>query len=160
MHDFEDLLIETMYIPGARDAAEQFCERIFASSRWLGHQPRLCNPLQMPPDTTSIVTVTYLDSDGVRQSIDADDYALDPDTGLLTPVSSWPTGSEPRITFWAGADFDGSPPATLPTSLLCAMLELLGDLYSNREAQVVGTIMTINQKTQSMLWPFRTGLGM
>lgn len=43
----------------------------------------------------------------------------------------------------------------VPASVKAAILLMLGDLYSNREGGVFGTIHTVNPTVERLLWPYR-----
>lgn len=44
-------------------------------------------------------------------------------------------------------------------SIKAAALLIIGDLYQNREAQIVGTIVSDNPTVQRLLYPYRQGIG-
>lgn len=53
---------------------------------------------------------------------------------------------------WADAAGTEVP---VPASVKAAILLMLGDLYSNREGGVFGTIHTVNPTVERLLWPHR-----
>jgi hypothetical protein len=55
---------------------------------------------------------------------------------------------------FSGTDEAGTP-ITMPAPVRCAVLLIVGDLYANREALVVGTIVADNPMVQRLLWPYR-----
>lgn len=57
---------------------------------------------------------------------------------------------------WAGDDGTEIP---LPASVRAAILLILGDLYENREGQIVGTIRADNPAVERLLHFYRVGLG-
>lgn len=96
-----------------------------------------------------IDSVTYVDADGVTQTMDATDYLLDdaalpPTLNLAYGVTGWPVTRDQsnavRIRFTAGYGIVGSSPPTaaLPFMLRAAVLLMLGHLYDNREETVRG----------------------
>lgn len=115
--------------------------RSFASlCRWPGD---LGITLRTAP-VSGIVAVTYVDADGVTQTMDDDAYVLDnvgqmPTLYPAYGVTSWPGARDQansvRIQFAAGySPTTGSPTtAIIPQSLRSAVLLMLGHLYENRE---------------------------
>lgn len=99
---------------------------------------------------TGIESVSYYDTDNVLQVLDDSNYFLDSFIGParlhLSAAGAWPsTYSRPnavRVRFQAGFDARGSSPTDnqIPESLRSAVLLMLGHLYANREAIIVGTI--------------------
>jgi uncharacterized phiE125 gp8 family phage protein len=77
--------------------------------------------------------------------------SIGPGTGKTWPtdVSDLPLSA--RIRFVAGYG-DAS---AVPFGLKAAMLLLIGDLYQNREAQIVGVSVAENRAVARLLWPFR-----
>ncbi|WP_188260865.1 head-tail connector protein [Azospirillum tabaci] len=53
---------------------------------------------------------------------------------------------------WTNVDGDEVP---VPASVKAAILLILGDLYANREASIVGTSHTVNPTVERLLWPHR-----
>jgi uncharacterized phiE125 gp8 family phage protein len=106
----------------------------------------------------AVASVTYLDANGVRQTLDPSAYLLD--TGrkpaVLAPAfgTSWPD-TRPQsgailITFTAGF---GDAVATVPAQILSAIKLLVGDLYANRESIVIGAsrVTLVESKTAARL---------
>ena len=97
------------------------------------------------PPLVSVQTVTYLDADGVRQTLAGSSYLVITDSlvGNILPAygASWPTArAEPgsiRIDYTAGY----GNAAAVPQALKVWMLLVIGTWYSQREAIVTGTIV-------------------
>ncbi len=140
-------------------------------------QPLALNPwpdsgnvieLPMGP-VTSVTSISYRDSAGDLQEMDADDYDLADDTIALAFGGSWPTVQARRnaiqIRYVAGYTLpDDSPsPYPLPWRLRSAMLLMLGHLYKNREttAAIVGaTLEEIPLGAKALMERDRLRLGM
>jgi len=112
--------------------------------------------------TTSVNTITYLDSAGVQKTLAASNYAYDLDAYPVrivpTPSATWPsTYPVPgaiKVTFTAGYTNAGQ----IPAQILAAIKLICGDLYANREGglmlQGVGNQLT-NPMLNALLEPFR-----
>lgn len=96
-----------------------------------------------------LVSVTYVDSAGVTQTIDNGDMLLDDSDTVPTLYPAygstlWPSARDQagavRIRFTAGYDAVGGSPtiAVLPYALRAAVLLMVGHLYDNREETVRG----------------------
>lgn len=152
IHASDDEMIGRL-ITAAREAAEQFTERslVAASYRWVldGFEPQFVLPLW---PTETVDAVTYLDDDDVRQTVAAADYTFDADRLTLRPVDSWPSGSEVNIEFTTN-------PGDVPQAIKQAILLMVGDMYEQSNATIVGTITARNPAIDYLLWPYRRGLG-
>jgi len=58
---------------------------------------------------------------------------------------------------WQDADGNAVP---VPASVKAAMLLIVGDLYENREAQVIGATVAENPTVERLLHFYREGLGL
>lgn len=87
---------------------------------------------------SAITAISWYGSDGVAVMGDAADFRCS-ESGRLQPVvgGSWPSGvaGGVEVTFTAGYPAGDAPPA-----LLSAVKLMLGHLWMNREAVIVGTI--------------------
>lgn len=105
---------------------------------------------------SELEAVSYLDSQGVQQEADLNDFALYGDE--VEPVAGvypWEGGSMQReagrIQYRAGYE-------TLPPAIHAAILLMVGDLYANRETASVGTGATaipMSATPALLLGPFR-----
>ncbi len=95
------------------------------------------------PPIVSVASVTYADAAGEDQVMDPAAYRLG--THGLAPVygTSWPTArldDDPiRIRYQAGWPMSegDSPVWTGPPGIKVAILMMVGDLFENRESQVI-----------------------
>lgn len=116
--------------------------------RWHGLALR-CLPIGV------IESVSYIDPTGAPATVDASVYALTPDGRLrLAFDQAWPQARSRRdpvtITYTAGYE-------TLPKPIRAAILLMVGDLYENRDAQVISesrATSIVNLTAQRLLDPF------
>lgn len=169
----EDAWLATA-ITAARQAAENFCNRYIAEqtveARFSGWP--MCQPwgMRLPgSDPARSVVVKYIDQDGAEQTADPVTYQI----GWTAPsyvVNAWGVRwpylrYEPdnvRITYVAGYTLPGASPQTypLPAAIKQAMLLLIGNMYENREANVIGAaVAELPLGVQYLLQPFRLELG-
>lgn len=164
--DDDDALF-AIYIKAAREYCEQVTGRSFLQQTWrlsLEMFPRVnwttippgseqtfysCIPywrtpyILLPrPKLIGVVSVTYLDLTGTRQTLDPSQYDVDfdaepatisPAPGSYWPAALWRKGSI-QITYTSGY---GSDPTAVPAPLQLAILMLVGHWYENREATVL-----------------------
>jgi uncharacterized phiE125 gp8 family phage protein len=93
---------------------------------------------------TDISLIAYTDGDGVAAELEQADwrwFESVPEVVLPAYTTSWPAAYDEagsvRVTFQAGYEV-----GLAPGSLVGAVKLMLGHLYANREAVVVGTIST------------------
>lgn len=89
---------------------------------------------------TSIVSIKYLDSAGVEQTLSSDVYQLLTDDRVaLEYGQSWPTATDDpqafRVQYVAGYE-------TLPSGIKAAILLIVAFLYQNREASIEQVLNT------------------
>jgi uncharacterized phiE125 gp8 family phage protein len=77
--------------------------------------------------------------------------SIGPATGKTWPTDVSEAPLSARIRFVAGY----GDAAAVPFGIVAAMKLLVGDLYQNREAQIVGATVAENRAVQRLLWPFR-----
>lgn len=160
----EDDLVEAL-VASARDYAERYCNRSWASADWRAIYDgfpslnyRFC---LLDPGVTSLTSVKYLDADNAEETlVSGTDFTYDPVRQLVIPVDNWPTGSSSVvIEYEAGPDHTASPPPIMPKGVLAAIRLVLTDLYENRSAQEVGTIISANKAVEALLNQHRVGWG-
>ena len=96
----------------------------------------------------SVTSIKWTDWDGVEWTMPASDYVvyatMDPGVLYLKPTAQWPIGQlqvGPSIAIRYIAGYASA--AAVPASYKQAILLLVGHLYENREAVVVGTTTSI-----------------
>jgi uncharacterized phiE125 gp8 family phage protein len=144
-HSADDTLISALIV-AAREAAESRTGRALITQTWRSTHAEWPDDIALPrPPLVSVQTVTYLDADGVRQTLAGSSYLVITDSlvGNILPAygASWPTArAEPgsiRIDYTAGY----GNAAAVPQALKVWMLLVIGTWYSQREAIVTGTIV-------------------
>jgi uncharacterized phiE125 gp8 family phage protein len=157
----EDELITTL-IRAARHHAEGFLGQRLISSTWsltLDQFPvsDAC-PILLPyPPLSSVSTITYLDEDGVSQTWSSSDYIVDTRSvpGRITPAyeAEYPETQDRinAVTIQYVAGY-GSTPQMVPADIIAGMKLLIGHLYENREASVIGTIVNELPFAVNALW--------
>lgn len=139
--DDEDLLIAALR-DAAIDGVEQYanlrmgpCTGIVATYDGFDHRAGM--RLGVGPDFSVVVTGVSYVFDGTSTDLAAGGWRLGAGGRLWPPARScWPRANGPvTVTFDAGY-----PAGTCPPSLLQAARLLLGHLYINREAIIMGTL--------------------
>jgi len=146
--DDDELL--ALQIAAARVIVEAAANRALVRQTWRVTYDRFETPLRLPGgDVAAVHSVTYLDSDGVRQTLDPALYAADaesvPGRVAHAPHKPWPcTQAVPgavSVTYDVGAEpaMVGNPPepdygANVHPALRAAVLMLVADLYENSES--------------------------
>jgi uncharacterized phiE125 gp8 family phage protein len=104
---------------------------------------------------TAVTGITYVDADGVTQTLSTDVYTVDTDSVpgrvYLAYDQSWPdTRAEQKaveITYTCG--YGG--PCDVPRGIKSIMLLLIGNWYENREAVVFGQPYSVPFATEALL---------
>jgi len=152
IHSSDDAMIDRLIV-SAREAAEQFTNRalVAATYRWIreGFESRFVLPLW---PVATVDAVSYLDDDDTRQTVSESDYTFDADRLSLRPLDSWPSGTEVNVEFT-------TDPGEVPQAIKQAILLMVGDMYEQGNATIVGTIVARNPAVDYLLWPYRRGLG-
>lgn len=178
----DDDWIEGTGIPAAREYCERELGRALAprtmelvSNAFPGvavdRSVGACFVLPFGP-VQSVTSVIYTDTDGVDQTIDPANYALDdygsPSRLVLAYGATWPSARSSRnsvrvryVTGYAPAIESPLLPV-LPRQARAAMLLMLGHLYENREASGTDKLLELPLGVRSLLElvPGRERLGM
>lgn len=152
-HTADDTMLGAM-ITAAREAVEMNTGRALAAAeyRWAS-EDEIDYTMRLPLWPVDAVSeVSYAGADGARVTMDAADYTVDVDraTLALTPPSG---GSNLSVTFTVA-------PTNIPAPLKAAILLLIGDLYENAEATIVGVSVAANPAADRLLYPYRVNLGL
>lgn len=138
-------------IAAARDLCERTTGRAFINQTWALKLDYFRDPwtlssaaIHLPrPPLSSVTSITYVDTEGVTQTLDASYYdvdtASDPGRVLLGYNDTWPsTRTIPQavtITYVAGY---GAASASVPDIYRQAIKLLAAHWYENREQVIVG----------------------
>lgn len=159
--DDDDLI--TALIQGAREYVETFLRRQLVTATWamtLDEFPDSDGDITLPlPPLASVTSIAYVDGDGDDQTLDSANYTVhtncEPGKITLAYGESWPsTRDQPdavTVAFVAGY----GAAAAVPAGIVAAIKLVLGDLYENREAAVLGTIRSDNPTVKNLLWTYR-----
>lgn len=163
--DDDDDLIGQL-IEAAVDAAQIFTRRQFIEAEFIWTADRFpsgSKAIELPrPPLISVESITYIDDDGEDVEMDVADYVVDETDltgGRVTPAyeATWPlarnTPASVRVAFTAGY---GDEASSVPAGIRAAIKLIIGHLYENREAVIVGTIATeVPMAAQSLLMAHR-----
>lgn len=164
----DDTYIQTC-ITTAREFCEQYLERALAAQTIqmaLDNFPAQSIELPLAP-TVAVSSIVYVDTDDVQQTVQTTVYALDdflePNWIVLKAGQRWPDSNQSvnnvKVTMTVGYD-----PALVPMPIKAAMLLIVGNLYENRQQDVLGnTRISFNSLplgVYNLLQPYRLGLGM
>lgn len=157
-----DLIESTDYldalITATREMAENVCRRAFITQQWalyLDQFPYGNKAIIIPrPTLQQIDSITYLDTDGVQQTLAPSAFvtSVGREPAMIVPAygTSWPAAlnmpGSVKITFTAGY---GDTAADVPQSIRQWILMNAAALYENREAVsfVPGSISKIDAQT-------------
>lgn len=142
----DDALI-TGLIAAARQYVEEICNLALMPQTLVMQKDEWPSGtiLYMPRVPLAEVTeIAYIDADGVSHTMDLEDVIVDtiskPGRLILQDDADWPTSTLRSaagiaITYEAGF----ADPDRIPKPLMQALLLLIGHLYENREAVVIGS---------------------
>lgn len=147
-HDAHDTRI-ARNLTTARQYVEIASERRFITQTWdfkrYGFWGSAIVPIPYPP--LQSLTITYLDSDGVSQTVDSSNYTVDTDSTpgrlYLSETGTWPTtqGVENDVTVRAVVGY-GDDPDDVDARVRDCILMLLYAMYEQDSPVVTGTIVT------------------
>lgn len=169
VHD-DDSLIDAITTAAEQDldGADGYLGRCLVSQTWELRLPGFlteCIRVPLPP-LLEVQSVKYYDAANALQTLATTHYTVN---GIgarqagsveLNYGYTWPDVYERSeavlIRFRAGyVDTSASPDGSVPAPIKQAMLLTIGDLYENREAQIVGTTISRNQTAEALLSLYR-----
>lgn len=151
----DDALIDRC-IASARRLAEVRTRRQLMPATYTLKIDRFTDTIPLPrPPLQSVTSVKYIDQDGVQQTLATSVYDVEADAvpGVIRLAydQSWPdvrAQPEPiEIEFVAGY----ADAASVPENIINWMLLRIGSMYEHREADVVGTITSAHDFTDSLI---------
>jgi uncharacterized phiE125 gp8 family phage protein len=162
----EEDLVESL-ITAARQWCEEYLGRAIGVQTIelrMGGFPDNAEPIVLRSPIIEVNSVKYLDTNGDEQTMDADDYLVsDAEPAEIVPVSEWPvafgSSDSVRVEYDAGY-MAGSPMLSqeLPRTIRTAILMMVADMYTNREAQVEKPL-SANPTVERLLSQYRLNLG-
>lgn len=138
-----------LFIRSARSAAERITRRALVTQTWdlmLDHFPSWHMVIPRPK-TQSIVSITYVDTNGNTQTMDPATYHVDlaseparitPAFGLIWPIARWQDNAV-TVRFIAGY----GTAADVPSGIKSWMLMRIKTLWDNRSSIEVGQRVTM-----------------
>jgi uncharacterized phiE125 gp8 family phage protein len=158
----DDVLFTSVYIPAARQSAEQYTGLTLGTMQMMCMvDERGCTLHTIPlPHTpvTSVDALTAIQDDGTRQPLDLVAYGATIATRAMRSIV-YTEQALPEADIFEVSYTTGYPADAFPPNLLLAMLLLIGDAYENREAQQTGVTIQNNPRTVALLDPFRLTFG-
>jgi uncharacterized phiE125 gp8 family phage protein len=146
---------ETTYVTGLIKTATRLAEKHTGRDLQLQRRELLlagfpAGPIRLPhPPVRAIVSIVYLDDDGVEQTLATSAYALRSNgrdvnrEGWVEPVygTTWPTArphlGAVTVTYDTGYSDGASPEAAaIPDDILHGILLVIGELYKQRSESV------------------------
>lgn len=158
-----DALFEQVWIPASRQLCEDFTGLVLAPKTLrvsLDEFPDGAIELATSP-VTAIESITYVDSDGEEQTIDAAEYTLSYVKGVwwVVSASGWPTAGSyadaVRVTFEAGYTSEN-----IQAIFKQAILLTVAEFFRNREATSEKPMHELPHGVRDLLRPRRVRLGM
>lgn len=154
-------------ITAAREYFEAYTGQALITQKWAARLPCWPTghsfPIERGP-IRSIDSIIYFDSNGISQTVAADQYRFLTggirSNGLIEFVSGWPgfdlgqRSDAMTITFTAGYGEDAS---AVPRTIVEAIKKIFGDLYRDRESSAVGTIVSPFPQLESLIGMHRLG---
>jgi uncharacterized phiE125 gp8 family phage protein len=161
-HPDDDYITAT--ITSAREWTELYLDRAVGSQTLELALDEFPDAIELKPYVQSVTFIKYIDSDGVEQTIDSDDYTLDNYSSPCWVVpafgAAFPTAREipnaVKVRYVAGYDVDNP----VPQAIVSAMLLIIGHLYENRQQNLAG--MAVNELPMgvcALLQPYRLNIG-
>lgn len=158
----DETLLESL-ITAARQWVEDYLRRAIGAQT-LEDSFASFEAIRLRPPVSAITSIYYKTS-GVSTLLASTEYDLmdDPDKGGIRPAygASWPSidpVTDAVVVRYETGYTTGSP-SDLPGPIRSAMLLVIGDLYENREAQILGTIVTKNKTVERLLSMSRLEMG-
>ena len=161
-----------MCVTVAREFCEQYLERSLATQTIRLVVDNFNETIYLPnAPIQSVDGITYVDENGVVQTVSPTIYELDSyDNKIrLQYDQEWPNvrSQEDAVTVvYTSGYTNGASPDTypIPTAIKSAMLLIVGNLYENRQQDVLGnTRISFNSLplgVYNLLQPYRLGMGM
>ena len=141
----DDTLI-TSLIKAARMYCEQYCNAGFVTQTWEYYLDRFPRVIELNKFPISAISIKYYDKDNVEQTLASTVYSVDmidsPTRITLGENQTWPEieGKLNAIKITATVGFGAA--ADVPDDIKAAILLMVGNLYANRESNVVGRMVT------------------
>lgn len=136
-----DSMIESILIPAARRAAEQETGRSIAASTWEVWLDEFPDEIELPyPPILAVTEITYVDQDGVTQTLSPSAYVLDAksEPGWVLPAEGTTFPSTADIANAVKVRYTAGYGADCPADVKLWILAQVRHFYDNRGAVVQG----------------------
>ena len=163
-----DTLLISALITAARQHLENYLNRYIAQQTVELALTGWSDKIDLSAPLQSVSSVKYLDVNGVEQTLAANQYVIDnySEPAVLYPAYNvtypnlYDQENNVKIRYVVGFTSGGSPDTNpLPDTLKFAMMLIIGDLYSNREAGGEKAYQ-VNPTVQNLLQFYRLNIGM
>lgn len=158
----ENSLISAL-IASARQWVEAYTNRSLGLQTLELQLPCFASVIELPrPPLRTLVSVKYLDSSNVEQTLSVGSYYRtvehsDGQPGFLellenvTLPTTYSSRVAVKVRYQAGYDTSGSPGDIVPEAIKQAMLILIAEMYEYREITVTGSIVQENKVIPALL---------
>jgi uncharacterized phiE125 gp8 family phage protein len=163
-----DSLLISALITAARQHLENYLNRYIAQQTVELALTGWSDKIDLSAPLQSVSSVKYLDVNGVEQTLAANQYVIDnySEPAVIYPAYNvtypnlYDQENNVKIRYVVGFTSGGSPDTNpLPDTLKFAMMLIIGDLYSNREAGGEKAYQ-VNPTVQNLLQFYRLNIGM
>lgn len=161
--DDDNALIRSLGV-AARKYVEDFTGRQIVTATYRLTLDQFPAAIVLPrPPAASITSITYIDTDGASQTLDASGYQLDAasEPARVVPAvdGEWPDTQGGKVNAVTVTYVAGYGDATAsPDGLKLVIKTLVGHWYEERSATVSGTIIAkVPLSVEALLWQYRVG---
>ena len=160
----DNLLIESC-IEAARQLIEENTGRAFVDRTYRLDLPYFDTEIILPmPPLLSVTSVKYYDTANAEQTLASTEYDIDVPAGRILQAyggvypATYHRHDAVQITYVAGVGTSNSPEELVPERIKSAIRLLVGEMYENREASVIGLMRTENPTLERLIAPSRMRL--
>jgi len=169
----DDTLLSSLIVAARQhiEGRDGWLNRALAAQTWeLAFTAFPCGAIRLPmPPLQEVVSVTYLDTGGVLQTLSTVDYqVVKAEPALIVPAygKTWPAArcqvEAIRVRFTCGYEPGGGSPEdyaeNIPKAIKQALLLLAAHWYENRTPVVIGSMpAALPFSVSSLLAPYKTG---
>lgn len=152
-----------MLLSAATRRAEQKTQRAFLTQKWRltldGFPAKKCGEILLPlPPLQSVDQIVYVDSQGVEQVMDPQDYQVVPGDvlGAVYPAVglAWPATDSGKQSVKIDFTCGYGDPSEVEPDIVLAVLFLVGHYEQNREAVTDRTMSVLPMGVDDLLSPY------
>lgn len=142
----------TALISVARDRCESYCNQYFTEQGiQILYSGSITTVVPLPYPGLTVTSVTYTDSDGAQQTVNAIDYIVDSVNQTITFTNTFDS-----------LNYQVQATTSAPVQIVGVQQSIkiiLTDLYELRTETVIGVSIAENPAVKVMLYPYRESLG-